>query len=153
MARRIASDTRANSHNEITGSIFEPEWNPKLPKGIPAELRRNVKATLEHNRHLRSDDQLESVLRLCKLRVLLEKAEDDLHRVGMTVVNRNGEEVPNPMLKTIASLSSSVLAHERSLGVVFVSKGAQVKKAEKTPNSAPPAQRPTPAGRPKLKLA
>ena len=128
---RAASESHSKHPPELVGSMLQHKEMPKIPvKGIDKEVRKDALTLLRENPHLWSPEQVAPVSRLCSLRRMIRKAEAQLDASGMMIEQPNGMLVPNPLLKVIATLSSTTLSLERNLGIVFSSREKNVKKSE-----------------------
>lgn len=130
MGRRAVSDSRAKSINNVAGSMLDEDWKISFPTGTATSTRRRMREVFAQNRHLRTDDQIQPVMRLCILRELVESLHKAIATEGVSVESPKGGTVPNPLIKSLTAASSTALSLERYLGIVFVSRNSQVKKTE-----------------------
>lgn len=145
--RTLNTGYTGSPRNEVGESMFNETDKPAIPPKTPVHLRKIVKDIIEYNPHLWDMSQVELIMRVARLRHQATKIQQSIDTDGVQIVNRFGEAKPNPMLQALATAHNSVLALERQLGITFVSRGAQVKQAERDrqPRGAPPKK-----GRPHL---
>ena len=114
-----------------------------------------MKRIVDANPHLWSPEQLDIIVRLSQLRHQYQLANAQVNEDGVTVEHqKTGEIVPNPMLKVLATMSSALLSLERSLGIIFISRGNNVLEREKKLPPMPdrkPSRRVS--GKPNLRIA
>lgn len=135
MTIRVADGMRSRAtENQITGSAFDQRKPPRIPAGIEPDVRKIVARLLENNTHLWDPSQMESLLRLARLYWHAEKMEAEIERDGYTIEHEKKGFIVHPLLSGLNRVHTTIMTHERALGISFAARGANVKKAEsKTP--------------------
>jgi hypothetical protein len=119
---------------------------PKLPTGLPPAVRAEAKAIIEQNYHL-DHSQTPGILRLAKMRQRYLTMEQEVEDAGFTTYDeKRGREVVNPLVPILNATGNAILSLEKSLGIAFVTRDGQVKKAELQRPAAPPKSANPPAG-------
>ena len=155
MGRRAVSSSTANNSSEVEASMLKSRKRPVAPRHFNKEERAIMKRIVDANPHLWSPEQLDIIVRLSQLRHQYQLANAQVNEDGVTVEHqKTGEIVPNPMLKVLATMSSALLSLERSLGIIFISRGNNVLEREKKLPPMPdrkPSRRVS--GKPNLRIA
>ena len=142
MASRTISSKAGPITSEVAGSLLDSKEMPTLPPGIEKDVRKEAKELLKLNPHLWSPDQVEPVLRLVRMRLRLKDLESIVRAEGPILYKENGQAYENPASSASRSTISLIVRMEGQLGILFSSRGSQVKDAEQ---KAPPR----PRGRPR----
>ena len=128
-ARTSTSGHTSPTRSETSGSMFDQRQPPKLPLGLPPDVRKHAKDLFSHNVHLWDDAQLNPVLRLARIRAEIDKLTIEIDREGYMIEGRNAPII-NPMIAARSGAMKDALSLERQLGITFVARSGNVKKAE-----------------------
>lgn len=137
MPRRTIGFDSSAPRNEVTGSIFDSNKPPDLPRGLTPGVRTEAKRILIQNVHLWGDDQLAPVVRLATLRIRRDEMEEQVRTEGYTLDHDKKGVIAHPLIASLNATGNAILGLERALAIVFITRGNQVKEAEK--NSTVPA--------------
>ena len=150
-ARTSTPGHTSPTRNETAGSMFDRREPPRLPLGLPPDVRKHAKDLFSHNVHLWDDAQLNPVLRLARIRDEIDKLTIEIDRDGYMIEGRNAPII-NPMIAARSGAMKDALSLERQLGITFVSRSGNVKKHEMQRPAQPKATSKPAQGR-VLKLA
>jgi hypothetical protein len=128
--RSITKGYSGSPRVEIAGSYFDDSSPPPLPSGLGKELLADAKSILKENRHLWDPSQVDPVIRLARLRRQMAEMEAQIEREGYTITSSRGETLKHPLLSSISSTRTAILSIEKALGILFITRDGQVKKAE-----------------------
>ena len=123
--------------------MFDQRQPPPIPNGLPFDVREHVKDLFAHNVHLWDESQMHPVLRLAQLRAEIERLTAEIDKDGYMIEGRNAPII-NPMIAARSGAMKDALSLERQLGITFVARSGNVKKAElekpAQPKTTPAAQ-------------
>jgi len=134
------------SRSEIAGSVFDHRQPPRLPAGLPADVRRQARDVFSSNPHLWDPTQVEPVVRLARLRCRFLEIEAKVTADGYLFEHERKGTIPHPLLTPMTSTASAILQLERALCLVAITKSGQVKQHETVLPATTPTVPKTSAG-------
>jgi hypothetical protein len=114
-----------------------PSNPPRLPTGLPVNVRKSAKAIVAENPHL-DHSQTEAIVRLAKMRERYLDMEREVQAAGYTTYDeKRGREVVHPLVPVLSQLGNAILSLEKAMAIAFVARSGQVKQNERRTPAVP----------------